>query len=248
MAGLADGALAVAAVAAISVKACAGTSAWAGAGVTTGSGALTGGTTGAVATCSTGSGVTFTGATGSEITGACTFELEQGLDTGPVYGTITTEVRRTDTAGDLLERLSVDGARLLVATLDGIEDGELRPVPQPADGISLAPKITVEDARVDWKTPAQFIDRQVRACTPAPGAWTTLGGERVKLFPLTPAGILRHLKLRAPIYSPTASHGHFGRKPTTVKYKSAITGKESEHEAFTWEKTDMADKLKAEVG
>ncbi|WP_034269771.1 methionyl-tRNA formyltransferase [Actinospica robiniae] len=123
---------------------------------------------------------------GDEITGACTFELEQGLDTGPIYGTITTEVSRTDTAGDLLERLSVDGARLLVATLDGIEDGELRPVPQPGDGISLAPKITVEDARVDWKMPAQFIDRQVRACTPAPGAWTTLGGERVKLFPLTP--------------------------------------------------------------
>jgi methionyl-tRNA formyltransferase len=123
---------------------------------------------------------------GDEITGACTFQLEKGLDTGPVYGTITTEVRRTDTAGDLLERLSVDGARLLVATLDGIEDCELRPVPQPADGISTAPKITVEDARVDWKTPAQFIDRQVRGCTPAPGAWTTLGGERVKLFPLTP--------------------------------------------------------------
>lgn len=123
---------------------------------------------------------------GDEITGACTFRLERGLDTGPVYGTITTEVGRTDTAGDLLERLSVDGARLLVATLDGIEDGKLHPVPQPADGISLAPKISVEDARVDWKTPAQFIDRQVRACTPAPGAWTTLGGERVKLFPLTP--------------------------------------------------------------
>ncbi len=122
---------------------------------------------------------------GDEITGACTFQLEQGLDTGPIYGSITTEVSRTDTAGDLLERLSVDGARLLLATLDGIEDGELRPVPQPVEGISLAPKITVEDARVDWKTPAQFIDRHVRACTPAPGAWTTLDGERVKLFPLT---------------------------------------------------------------
>jgi methionyl-tRNA formyltransferase len=73
-----------------------------------------------------------------------------------------------------------------VSTLDGIEDGTLHPVPQPPDGVSLAPKITVEDARVDWKTPAQFIDRQVRACTPAPGAWTTLGGERVKLFPLVP--------------------------------------------------------------
>jgi methionyl-tRNA formyltransferase len=123
---------------------------------------------------------------GDEITGACTFQLEQGLDTGPIYGTITTEVGRTDTAGDLLERLSIDGARLLAATLDGIEDGELRPVPQPADGVSLAPKLTVEDARVDWKNPAQFIDRQVRACTPAPGAWTTLGAERVKLFPLSP--------------------------------------------------------------
>ena len=123
---------------------------------------------------------------GDEITGACTFQLEAGLDTGPIYGTITEEVRRTDTSGDLLERLAIDGARLLVATLDGIEDGTLRPVPQPADGVSLAPKVTVEDARVDWKTPAQHIDRQVRACTPAPGAWTTLGGERVKLFPLSP--------------------------------------------------------------
>jgi methionyl-tRNA formyltransferase len=99
---------------------------------------------------------------------------------------VTDEIRRTDTSGDLLERLSVDGARLLVATLDGIEDGTLHAVPQPKDGVTLAPKITVEDARVDWKTPAQHIDRQVRACTPAPGAWTTLGGERVKLFPLTP--------------------------------------------------------------
>ena len=123
---------------------------------------------------------------GDEITGACTFQLEAGLDTGPIYGTITEEVRRNDTSGDLLERLAIDGARLLVATLDGIEDGTLRPVPQPADGVSLAPKVTVEDARVDWKTPAQHIDRQVRACTPAPGAWTTLGGERVKLFPLSP--------------------------------------------------------------
>ena len=123
---------------------------------------------------------------GDEITGACTFQLEAGLDTGPVFGTITEEIRRTDTSGDLLERLAVDGARLLVATLDGIEDGTLYAVPQPVDGVSLAPKISVEDARVDWKTPAQHIDRQVRACTPAPGAWTTLGGERVKLFPLTP--------------------------------------------------------------
>ena len=123
---------------------------------------------------------------GDEVTGACTFRLEQGLDTGPIFGTITEEIGRTDTSGDLLDRLAVDGARLLVATLDGIEEGRLAAVPQPSEGVSQAPKLTTDDARIDWKTPALHIDRQVRACTPAPGAWTTLGGERVKIFPVTP--------------------------------------------------------------
>jgi methionyl-tRNA formyltransferase len=123
---------------------------------------------------------------GDEVTGACTFELEAGLDTGPVYGTLTEAIRRTDTAGDLLGRLAVSGAALLLATLDGIEDGTLRAIPQPADGISQAPKLGPDDARIDWKTPALHIDRQVRACTPAPGAWTTLDGERVKIFPVAP--------------------------------------------------------------
>lgn len=123
---------------------------------------------------------------GDEVTGACTFRLEQGLDTGPVFGTITEEIGRTDTSGDLLDRLAVGGARLLAATLDGIEEGRLAAVPQPAEGVSQAPKLTTDDARIDWKTPALHIDRQVRACTPAPGAWTTLGGERVKIFPVTP--------------------------------------------------------------
>ncbi len=122
---------------------------------------------------------------GDEVTGACTFRLEQGLDTGPLFGSVTTEIGRA-TSGDLLQRLAVDGARLLVATLDGIEEGRLAAVPQPAEGVSLAPKLSTEDARIDWKTPALHVDRQVRACTPAPGAWTTLDGERVKIFPLTP--------------------------------------------------------------
>ena len=123
---------------------------------------------------------------GDEVTGACTFRLEEGLDTGPVFGTVTEEIGRGDTSGDLLARLAVDGARLLVATLDGIEEGRLTAVPQPSAGVSQAPKLTTEDARIDWKTPALHIDRQVRACTPAPGAWTTLAGERVKIFPVTP--------------------------------------------------------------
>ncbi|HEV3169017.1 MAG TPA: methionyl-tRNA formyltransferase [Actinocrinis sp.] len=123
---------------------------------------------------------------GDEVTGACTFRLEQGLDTGPVFGTVTEEIGRTDTSGDLLARLAVDGARLLVATLDGVEEGRVTAVPQPAEGVTHAPKLTTEDARVDWKAPALRIDRQVRACTPAPGAWTTLAGERVKIFPVNP--------------------------------------------------------------
>ena len=121
---------------------------------------------------------------GDEVTGASTFLLEEGLDTGPVLGVLTEQVRATDTAGDLLGRLAEAGAGLLVATLDGLEAGSLRPVPQPAEGISLAPKITVDDARVDWTAPALRVDRVVRACTPAPGAWTTLRGKRVKLGPV----------------------------------------------------------------
>ena len=118
---------------------------------------------------------------GDEVTGAATFLIEEGLDSGPVYGVITEEVRPTDTSGDLLTRLAFAGSGLLAATMDGIEDGSLKPRPQPAEGISLAPKITVDDARVDWTAPALRVDRVVRGCTPAPGAWTTFRGERLKL-------------------------------------------------------------------
>ncbi|CAM5369622.1 methionyl-tRNA formyltransferase [Streptomyces avidinii] len=119
---------------------------------------------------------------GDQVTGASTFRIEEGLDSGPVYGILTEEIRATDTSGDLLTRLAFAGSGLLVATMDGIEDGTLRAVEQPADGISLAPKITVEDARIDWKAPAMRADRLVRGCTPAPGAWTVFRGERLKLI------------------------------------------------------------------
>lgn len=122
---------------------------------------------------------------GDEVTGATTFLLEEGLDTGPVLGRLTETVRPTDTAGDLLGRLAEAGAGLLVASLDGLADGSLVPVAQPAEGVSLAPKLTVEDARIDWSRPAYAVDRQVRGCTPAPGAWTTFRGERLKLGPVT---------------------------------------------------------------
>ncbi|WP_088317257.1 methionyl-tRNA formyltransferase [Kineosporia sp. R_H_3] len=123
---------------------------------------------------------------GDPVTGASTFLLEEGLDTGPVYGVLTETVRPRDTSGDLLDRLAQAGAGLLVATLDGIEDGSLSAVPQSGDGVSLAPKVSVEEARVDWSLPAFVVDRRVRGCTPEPGAWTTLRGERVKLGPVSP--------------------------------------------------------------
>jgi methionyl-tRNA formyltransferase len=131
---------------------------------------------------------------GDEITGASVFELEAGLDTGPVYGTLTDEIRPTDTSGDLLARLAASGAGLLVAVLDAIGAGTARAEPQPADGVSLAPKLTVEDAQIRWDEPAFAVDRRIRACTPAPGAWTTFRDDRVKLGPVRPVANAPQLK------------------------------------------------------
>jgi len=132
---------------------------------------------------------------GDDITGATTFRIVRELDAGPVFGTVTEPIRPTDTSGDLLERLALAGAELLVRTLDAIEDGTVRAVPQPADGVSFAPKLTPADARVDWKLPAHLIDRQLRACTPDPGGWTEFAPGRsntdqpdtgrLKLWPVT---------------------------------------------------------------
>ena len=121
---------------------------------------------------------------GDEVTGATTFRIVEELDAGPTFGVMTETIRPTDTAGDLLERLATGGAPLLVATLDGIESGHIEARPQPAEGVSLAPKIRVEDAQVDWTEPAAAVDRRIRACTPSPGAWTTFDGERFKVGPV----------------------------------------------------------------
>ncbi|HEX4728756.1 MAG TPA: methionyl-tRNA formyltransferase [Jatrophihabitans sp.] len=124
---------------------------------------------------------------GDDTTGASTFQIGPGLDDGPVFGVMTERIRPTDTSGDLLDRLAVAGAPLLVATLDGIADGSLRPQPQPADGVSHAPKLTVADAELRFDQPAPAIDRRARDCTPEPGAWTRFRGDRLKLGPVTVA-------------------------------------------------------------
>jgi methionyl-tRNA formyltransferase len=121
---------------------------------------------------------------GDEVTGATTFRLVEELDAGPTYGLFTEAIRADDTAGSLLQRLAEHGAGLLLATLDGIEAATLEARPQPTDGVSLAPKLSVDDGEVSWDAPAFAIDRQVRGCTPAPGAWTTVGGARLKVRPV----------------------------------------------------------------
>ena len=126
---------------------------------------------------------------GDDVTGAVTFLLEEGLDTGPVFGTLTEAVRPDDTAGALLERLSHSGAVLLTQTLSAVDAGKAAAVPQQGD-VSLAPKLTLDDGRLDWQQPALAIGRRARGVTPEPGAWTTLDGQRVKLEPviLRPGG------------------------------------------------------------
>lgn len=123
-------------------------------------------------------------AAGDAVTGATTFLIERSLDSGPVFGVLTETIRSDDTAGDLLARLAVSGAELLEATMDGIADGALTPVPQQADGVSVAPKVTVDDARIRWDLPAHVVDRRIRSVTPNPGAWTMIGDLRVKVGPV----------------------------------------------------------------
>jgi methionyl-tRNA formyltransferase len=117
---------------------------------------------------------------GDEVTGATTFRIVLELDAGPTYATVTEPIRPDDTSGDLLERLSLSGATLLVETLDAIEAGA-EPQPQPDAEVSYASKINVEDAMINWARPADELDRLIRGSAPSPGAWTTFRGERFKI-------------------------------------------------------------------
>jgi len=122
---------------------------------------------------------------GDEFTGVTTFQIDEGLDTGPVLAYLTTPIQPSETASELLDRLSIEGAQLALATLSGISNGSILPLHQPIDGISHAPKITVADARVRWNEPALAIERRIRAVTKEPGAWTMFGETRIKLNPVS---------------------------------------------------------------
>lgn len=122
---------------------------------------------------------------GDDITGATTFRIVQELDAGPIFGTVTTPIKQGQTSGDLLDELAHTGAGLMVATMDAIAAG-VQPTKQATDGITLAPKLTIEDARIDWTAPAEVVDRQIRGVTPAPGAWSLHEGERFKILQAAP--------------------------------------------------------------
>ncbi len=168
---------------------------------------------------------------GDEVTGATTFRIVKALDAGPVFGVMTERIRPGDTAGDLLERLAEGGAGLLVQTLDGIEDGSLEAREQQSQGVSFAPKILVDDARVDWTHPAVGIDRQVRACTPAPGAWTTYAGERMKLGPVTPTDLP---PLEPGVIEVTKNAVHVGTGTTPVRLGQVKAFGKKEMAAADW--------------
>jgi methionyl-tRNA formyltransferase len=155
---------------------------------------------------------------GDDVTGASTFRIVKALDAGPVYGVLTERIGPRDTAGDLLARLSVSGAKLLVDTLDGIEAGVLEAREQPAEGVTIAPKLTVEDAELDLTAPAQRVDRLVRGCNPSPGAWTTFRGERLKVLEVNPVDDeLKPGEIRATKSSVTVGTGSKALELVTVQ-------------------------------
>lgn len=122
---------------------------------------------------------------GDTETGVTCFVLEAGMDTGPVLATQRTDIREGETAGELTARLAVLGAPLLVAAVHGLVDGSLTPVPQDHDRATFAPKLTADDARLDWEAPAARLAAAIRAFNPMPGAHTAFQGQRLKVHRAT---------------------------------------------------------------
>lgn len=130
---------------------------------------------------------------GDDVTGVTAFQIDSGLDTGPILSSLATNIKPDETAGELLDRLALEGTGLINSTLAGLAQGKLFPVTQSSVGVSLAPKITKEDARIDWQMPALAIERHIRSVTPTPGAWTEFADERIRIFPVNLAPEITHL-------------------------------------------------------
>ena len=119
---------------------------------------------------------------GDNETGVTIMQMDEGLDTGPMLLAEKVAITATTTASDLHDALAALGARLVIAALDGIAAGRLAPVPQPDDGVTLAPRIDPAEARLDWRRPAVELERIVRALNPWPGTWFEHDGRRIKVL------------------------------------------------------------------
>ena len=124
---------------------------------------------------------------GDEVTGVTVFELVEGLDAGPILASAEYALGALESAGETLEALEALGAEELLRTIDALAAGTITAVPQPGEGVTLAPKLTVQGARIDWSRPAVEISRQVRANNPSPVTWTELDGERFRVLHAMPA-------------------------------------------------------------
>jgi methionyl-tRNA formyltransferase len=109
-------------------------------------------------------------------------QMEAGLDTGPILLQQAVPILPETTAGELTETLTALGVRLMLEALDGVAAGTLMARPQPEEVVTYAPKIQREEARLDWREAADALERRVRAFAPAPGAWFSGGGERIRVL------------------------------------------------------------------
>lgn len=118
---------------------------------------------------------------GDSETGIVTMAMDAGLDTGPMLLREVAPITPQTNGGSLHDQLAEIGARIIGPTLTGIEAGSLKPTPQPSLGVTYAHKLTREDCWIDWKRSAVEIERQIRALSPFPKAWTSFGGEEFKV-------------------------------------------------------------------
>ncbi|QIK37285.1 methionyl-tRNA formyltransferase [Caldichromatium japonicum] len=119
---------------------------------------------------------------GDTQTGVSIMRMEEGLDTGPVYHRITTPIAPDETGQTLHDRLAALGAQALLEALPRIADGSLVPEPQDEAQTTYAPKLSKDEARIDWRSPADLIERQIRAFNPWPIAYTTLEAAPIRLW------------------------------------------------------------------
>ncbi len=124
---------------------------------------------------------------GDDVTGLTTFVLDEGMDTGPVLDRVEIPIHPGETTGDLLDRLAVAGAPVLVDSVRALVAGAV-PTAQPTDGVTMAPRIDPRDVRIDFREPAAVVSALVRSASPRPGAHTTRAGDRFKLYDAVVAG------------------------------------------------------------